>query len=217
MIESEVSLMVRNRCFVNYLYLPTVDDLPVIRDNIKKGFLETQTRMNSFFTTIKKKFEESSDDEEPPPPPPRKGQQYGRGSTEYGRKSADHDRYDADPELIGDDFTGLRLHDEEARKSVLNVLSLLLNGQKLQPNARTGRWQILIFSNLHQSAKYRSRTVAKIPTISTTPHQILPKDRHRRGVKVSGSLLLLWTRIQCKNTIRSVLVTATKRNRKRRT
>lgn len=94
------------------------DDLPVIRDNIRKGFVETQNKVNSFISNLRKKFEENSDEDElPPPPPPRKGQQqYGRSSTEYGRKSADRDRYDADPEVLGDDFTALQLQDHETRE-----------------------------------------------------------------------------------------------------
>ena len=91
------------------------DDLPVIRDNIRKGFLETQNKVNSFIGTLRKKFEENSDEEEPPPPPPRRGQQHGRSSTEFGRKSADRDRYDADPQVIGDDFAALQLQDHENR------------------------------------------------------------------------------------------------------
>ena len=91
-----------------------IDDLPVIRDNIRKGFLETQNKVNSFIGTLRKKFEENSDEEEPPPPPPRRGQQHGRSSTEYGRKSADRDRYDADPHVIGDDFAALQLQDHES-------------------------------------------------------------------------------------------------------
>ena len=118
MTESGVSSTVRNNdTYLNLAY-STADDLPVIRDNIKKGFLETQSKVNSFIDNLRKKFEENSDEEEPPPPPPRRGQQYGRSSTEYGRKSSDRERYDADPQVLGDDFTALQLQDHENRKSL---------------------------------------------------------------------------------------------------
>ena len=96
-----------------------VDDLPVIRESIKKGFLETQKTVNSFITNLKKKID---GDDEPSQPTPQ-GQNYrggypqqafsGRRSGEYGRRSADRERYDADPQVLGDDFTGLQLRDEE--------------------------------------------------------------------------------------------------------
>ncbi|KAL8898606.1 MAG: hypothetical protein Q9192_001998 [Flavoplaca navasiana] len=105
----------RERSFID-------DDLPVIRDNIKKGFLETQARVNSWVTNFKKKIDGEEDDDfggSPPPaasgynaaatrPPP-----FGRRSGENTRRSADHDRYDADPQVLGDDFTNLHLKDYE--------------------------------------------------------------------------------------------------------
>jgi hypothetical protein len=91
------------------------DDLPIIRDNIRKGFLETQSKVNSFITNLRKKFDEESDEEQPPPPPPRKGQGYGGGAQNYGRRSSDRDRYDADPELLSDDFTALQLQDDTGK------------------------------------------------------------------------------------------------------
>ncbi|MCJ1355081.1 MAG: ubiquitin-binding protein cue5 [Icmadophila ericetorum] len=97
------------------------DDLPVIRDNIKKGFLETQKSVNSFITNLKKKID--GDDEPNQIAPPTQNQRGGytqafggRRSGEYGRRSADRERYDADPQVLGDDFTGLQLRDEEAPK-----------------------------------------------------------------------------------------------------
>ena len=99
------------------------DDLPVIRENIRKGFLETQSKVNSWVTNLKKKIDgEGEDNYQPPPPhpapqgyytgPPQ--QPYGiRKSAELGRRSGDRERYDADPQLIGDDFATLQLRDEE--------------------------------------------------------------------------------------------------------
>ncbi|KAL8674966.1 MAG: hypothetical protein Q9168_000669 [Polycauliona sp. 1 TL-2023] len=50
----------RERSFID-------DDLPVIRDNIRKGFLETQAKVNSWVTNFKKKIDGEDDDEFPPP------------------------------------------------------------------------------------------------------------------------------------------------------
>ena len=95
-----------------------VDDLPEIRDNIKKGFFETQTTVNKWLTNFKKNFdgEDEGDFNNQPARPAQNytaGQSYGRRSQE-GRRSADMQRYDADPQLIGDDFSKLELRDGEA-------------------------------------------------------------------------------------------------------
>ncbi|KAJ5281894.1 hypothetical protein N7478_007266 [Penicillium angulare] len=91
------------------------DDLPVIRDNLRKGFLDTQSKVNSWVTNFKKRLDgdeedgESSHDHEQPSP-------YGRPrrSGEMGRRSGDRERYDADPQVLGDDFSALELRDSEA-------------------------------------------------------------------------------------------------------
>ena len=98
----------------------SIDDLPVIRDNIKKGFFETQSKFNSWVTTIRKKID-GDDDEEQDRPTPATGfrsgysqpQYGGRRSSDYQRRSQDQDRYDADPQVIGDDFASLQLKDQE--------------------------------------------------------------------------------------------------------
>ncbi|KAL8694565.1 MAG: hypothetical protein Q9218_000821 [Villophora microphyllina] len=106
----------RERSFID-------DDLPVIRDNIKKGFLETQSKVNSWVANLKKKIDgEDEDDFQGRPPPaasgyntaPPRQQAFGRRSGDYPRRSVDHDRYDADPQVLGDDFTNLQLNDHEA-------------------------------------------------------------------------------------------------------
>ncbi|KAL8911126.1 MAG: hypothetical protein Q9171_003664 [Xanthocarpia ochracea] len=106
----------RERSFID-------DDLPVIRDNIKKGFLETQAKVNSWVTNFKKKIDgEDDDDVQGSPPPAASGYNaatsrpsaFGRKSGEYARRSADRDRYDADPQVLGDDFTNLHLKDNDA-------------------------------------------------------------------------------------------------------
>ena len=113
------------------------DDLPVIRDNIRKGFLETQSKVNSFITNLKKRID-GDDEEEAQSPPPRNNQSFGIGrtqqpstarrSTEYGRRSADRERYDADHEVLGDDFTSLQLRDDSG---ITNESRSTFSAQKL--------------------------------------------------------------------------------------
>ena len=99
--------------------LNSADDLPVIRENIKKGFLETQSTVNKWVNNLKKKIDgEDEDDFRQGSIPPAQGyssqNQYGgRRSSEYGRRSTDRERYDADPQVLGDDFAGLQMHDSE--------------------------------------------------------------------------------------------------------
>lgn len=103
------------------------DDLPVIQENLRKGFVETQNKFNTWFTGIKKRiddeFNHESDDEDDgqhpgsastgrPGQPGRPGGPgrggYGTyGSRQQGRRSGD---YDADPTLLTDDFAGIQLH-----------------------------------------------------------------------------------------------------------
>lgn len=98
------------------------DDLPMIRDNIRKGFLETQSTVNKWVTSFKKKLD--GDDDESftgQPGRPTQGVQpghqgypnYNRRSSEMARRSADRERYDADPQVLGDDFSTLELRDAE--------------------------------------------------------------------------------------------------------
>lgn len=99
----------------------TKDDLPVIKENIRKGFLETQSKVNSWVNNLKKKIDgETEEDFQARPPRPAQGyaapqqQPYGiRRSGELGRRSGDRERYDADPQVIGDDFSTLNLRDDE--------------------------------------------------------------------------------------------------------
>lgn len=93
------------------------DELPIIRDNIKKGFLETQSTVNKWVNSLKKKID--GDEEDGFQGRPTQGgytpqQQYGgRRSNEFLRRSTDRERYDADPQVLGDDFAGLRMNDNE--------------------------------------------------------------------------------------------------------
>lgn len=95
----------------------SIDELPIIRDNIKKGFLETQLTVNKWVNTLKKKMD--GDDEDDFRSQPAQGayvpqqQQGGRRSGDFGRRSTDRERYDADPQVLGDDFAGLQMKDNE--------------------------------------------------------------------------------------------------------
>ncbi|KAL4814045.1 hypothetical protein BDW67DRAFT_167014 [Aspergillus spinulosporus] len=97
------------------------DDLPVIRENIRKGFLETQSKVSSWVQSLKKKIdgEDDDDDDEDVNTPSARAygeESYGRSrrSGELGRRSGDRERYDADPHVLSDDFSVLELKDSEA-------------------------------------------------------------------------------------------------------
>ena len=100
------------------------DDLPVIREQFKKGFQETQSKVNSFITSLRKKIDgEEEEDFQSPPPRTATGfngtsqqQTYGgRRSGDLDRRSAERDRYDADPQVLGDDFTNLNVRDDAGK------------------------------------------------------------------------------------------------------
>ncbi|KAF4952528.1 hypothetical protein FSARC_12616 [Fusarium sarcochroum] len=81
------------------------DDLPVIRENLRKGFFETQKQVNGWITNLKKKIEENFDESEEQTQ--RQGEPFRRPG-ESSRRSGDYDRYDADPQVLSDDFAGMK-------------------------------------------------------------------------------------------------------------
>jgi hypothetical protein len=104
------------------------DDLPVIRQNITKGFQETQKTFNKWISDVRKRLD--GDEEDPPMGesstgpqrqnfgPSKSDQLYGiRKSAEAARRSADRERYDSDPRVLDDDFTKLELNDNEGNLS----------------------------------------------------------------------------------------------------
>lgn len=93
------------------------DDLPVIKENLRQGFLETQTKVNSWFTQLKKRIDGEYDSEEDESQPSRHNQpgSSSRRSAEAGRRSTDYDRYDADPQVLSDDFAGIRLNPDGSK------------------------------------------------------------------------------------------------------
>ncbi|KAH8899537.1 hypothetical protein GQ53DRAFT_741677 [Thozetella sp. PMI_491] len=87
------------------------DDLPVIRDNLRKGFIETQTKVNSWFNNLKKQINEQFDEDEADERRQAGSSSLmGRPTRDQARRSADYERYDADPELLSDDFAGMKFH-----------------------------------------------------------------------------------------------------------
>lgn len=102
-----------------------VDDLPVIKENIRKGFLETQSRVNSWVQTFKKRIDGEESEDEYGNVPPRQAQGFTQGYGEAqtyrvrrsgeDRRSADRERYDADPQVLSDDFSALEMRDTEGR------------------------------------------------------------------------------------------------------
>ena len=77
--------------------------------------------MNSFIANLKKKID-GEEEEDFTNQPGRAATGYrvnspqqtysGRRSGDMGRRSGDRERYDADPQVLGDDFAGLSVHDD---------------------------------------------------------------------------------------------------------
>ncbi|KZL80683.1 cue domain-containing protein [Colletotrichum incanum] len=86
------------------------DELPVIQEKLRKGFIETQGKVNSWITTMKKRFDEefADEDENTQRPGQAQGQYGARRPGESSRRSGDYERYDADPQVLSDDFAGMK-------------------------------------------------------------------------------------------------------------
>lgn len=91
------------------------DDLPVIKENLRKGFLETQSKVNGWITNLKKKID---GEDEQGVSIPQQGYRTPRKSND-GRQSGDYGRYDADPQVLSDDFAGIQLNDDGSRSHFL--------------------------------------------------------------------------------------------------
>lgn len=96
------------------------DDLPVIKENLRKGFIETQSKVNGWFTNLKKRID-GDDLSDIHAEQQRQEQGYSQGyqnpqynsrRSDTGRRSGDSGRYDADPQVLSDDFTGIQLNDD---------------------------------------------------------------------------------------------------------
>lgn len=100
------------------------DDLPVIQEQLKKGFQETQTKVNSWFKDLKKKFDDQFDEDQAASSSqnvPRPGRPTSSGD---GRRSRDYERYDADPELLSDDFAGMKFHSDGSKSNYAPTITL---------------------------------------------------------------------------------------------
>jgi hypothetical protein len=84
------------------------DDLPIIRENLRQGFVETQTKVNGWITNLKKKIEENFDESEDASN--REGPQYRHGGP--SNRSTD---YDADPQVLSDDFAGMKFSSDGSK------------------------------------------------------------------------------------------------------
>src|SRR5450755_653532 len=107
-----------------------LDDLPVIQENIRKGFIETQTKVNSWVANLKKKIDGEDEEDFNAPARPGPGyqtQQYPYRRSGEGRSSADRERYDADPQVLGDDFSGLELRDAEGSETPCNAFQVIIS------------------------------------------------------------------------------------------
>ncbi|OBT94783.1 ubiquitin-binding protein cue5 [Pseudogymnoascus verrucosus] len=103
------------------------DDLPVIKENLRKGFIETQSKVNGWFTNLKKRIDgddlsdihDAQQRQEQGYNQGFQNQQYNSRRGDTGRRSGDSGRYDADPQVLSDDFTGIQLNDDtsNARRS----------------------------------------------------------------------------------------------------
>lgn len=82
------------------------DDLPVIRENLRQGFQETQTTVNSWITTLKKRIEDNFDETDD------QHHQQAQRPAEPSRRSGD---YDADPQVLSDDFAGMRFSSDGSK------------------------------------------------------------------------------------------------------
>ncbi|OAF59600.2 ubiquitin-binding protein cue5 [Pseudogymnoascus destructans] len=91
------------------------DDLPVIKENLRKGFIETQSKVNGWFTNLKKRID-GDDLSDIHAEQQRQEQGYNQG---YQNQQYNYRRYDADPQVLSDDFTGIQLNDDtsNARRS----------------------------------------------------------------------------------------------------
>jgi hypothetical protein len=95
------------------------DDLPVIKENLRKGFLETQSKVNGWITNLRKRID---GDEEPIGNPPQgysqSNSQYNSGRSGDARQNTDYNRYDADPQVLSDDFAGIQMNNDGGKSNI---------------------------------------------------------------------------------------------------
>lgn len=116
------------------------DDLPVIKENLLKGFLETQSKVNGWITNLKKKIDGEDEDEQHSPGFGSSSQSapFGRRSAD-GRRSGDYNRYDADPQVLGDDFAGMHLNQDGKKREPAGAALKSILKKSPAPQRRTTR------------------------------------------------------------------------------
>lgn len=98
------------------------DDLPIIKENLKKGFFETQKTVNGWLTNLKKKIDGEEGEEESQHAHQNYGAQYrGRRSAD-GRRSGDYNSYDADPQVLSDDFAGMQMNSDGSKSRSRSII-----------------------------------------------------------------------------------------------
>ncbi|EPS37175.1 hypothetical protein H072_9239 [Dactylellina haptotyla CBS 200.50] len=150
------------------------DELPVIRENLRKGFFDTQTKVNKFLQDIGKKIAGEEEEGNQQPGGPRTGsggprQQYPQRNS--SRRSGD--AYDADPEVIQGDFSHLELRDntDEPRRT-RPIANPNLFGSAPSPQGATpggGQRKTVNFANQSEEDLYRKPTSQTGNPSSTTP------------------------------------------------
>lgn len=102
------------------------DDLPIIKENLRKGFLETQSKVNGWITNLKKKIDgEDEEDGSPNQPYSSTNAPHRSRRSGDGRQSGDYNRYDADPQVLGDDFAGIQLNSDGSELSTSSYVQNL--------------------------------------------------------------------------------------------
>lgn len=156
------------------------DELPVIKENLRKGFVETQNKFNSWITTLKKRIDGQFDERPENEPGHGSDSFIGRPTRDQSRRSAEYDRYDADPELLSDDFAGMKFHNDGSRFPALvskrHRLSADIRG--LQRQCEPSR--VLTYSSLRRRPNHPGRpTDAR--SLSARAWMTSMRTRHRRG------------------------------------
>jgi hypothetical protein len=113
----------------------------VIRDNIRKGFFETQSKVNSWMQNLKKRMDGEETEGEQSGQGYNEAQGYSRPrhSGDMGRRSGDREHYDADPQVLSDDLTALELKDTEGWQSLDISISLQPLTLTIAPPPRPAR------------------------------------------------------------------------------
>ncbi|KAF8474955.1 hypothetical protein BDZ91DRAFT_674971 [Kalaharituber pfeilii] len=143
------------------------DDLPIIKENIRQGFLQTQSKVNQWVAELKKKIdgEPTSPELQPTYQDPRSAHGRSRGGP------SGYSNYDADPRVLGDDFAHLELRNntqEEVppRRPPRPVANPKLFQNSPTSSASTGQRKVS-FQNVSDDDLYQQPTPRSVATSST--------------------------------------------------